>query len=486
MRSVCVPERVHAGPVSAVVVAGSQFPVPRGPILFYAPRMASIPPSDDTTPDPTPAELIAARPQLSMHAMDGLLMDGVPLNGIADAVGTPTWVYSAATIRRRYQSLTQALKDAGLDAHTHYAVKANDHLAILSLLGQEGAGADIVSEGELRRARHAGIPADRIVFSGVGKAERELRLALTEDIGQINVESAEELEMLSALAASMGRTARVALRVNPDVDAGTHEKISTGRARDKFGIPFSDAVALYARAASLPGIQPVGLATHIGSQILDLAPYRAAYARIADLVRALRDQGLQVDSVDCGGGLGIPYRNEPAPSPAGLAGAIKSAFHNLDVRVALEPGRWLVGPAGVLLTSVILVKQSLGARFVVLDGAMNDLIRPAMYDAWHGIVPVSAVDAAGPLSPADVVGPICESGDTFARNRPLPPLAQHARVAILDAGAYGRVMSSPYNARPGAAEVLVDRDRWSIIRERAPHESLWAQERVPPFVAPAP
>jgi MFS family permease len=207
---------------------------------------------------------------------------------------------------------------------------------------------------------------------------------------------------------------------------------------------------------------------------------------IADLVRALRDQGLQVDSVDCGGGLGIPYRNEPAPSPAGLAGAIKSAFHNLDVRVALEPGRWLVGPAGVLLTSVILVKQSLGARFVVLDGAMNDLIRPAMYDAWHGIVPVSAVDAAGPLSPADVVGPICESGDTFARNRPLPPLAQHARVAILDAGAYGRVMSSPYNARPGAAEVLVDRDRWSIIRERAPHESLWAQERGPPFVAPAP
>jgi len=285
--------------------------------------------------------------------------------------------------------------------------------------------------------------------------------------------------MLSALAASLGRVARVALRVNPDVDAGTHAKISTGRAEDKFGIPYADAAALYARAATLPGIQPVGLATHIGSQILNLAPYRAAYERIADLVRDLRAAGQRVDVVDCGGGLGIPYRNQPAPSPAGLAGAIKGAFHNLDVRLALEPGRWLVGPVGVLLTSVELVKQAPGTRFVVLDAAMNDLVRPAMYDAWHGIVPVSATDAVAPVSPADVVGPVCESGDTFARNRDLPPLAPNARVAILDAGAYGAVMSSAYNARPRAAEVLVDHDRWTVIRDRQLHTALWADERIP-------
>ncbi len=443
--------------------------------------MASLASDNDPADDPSPADLIAARPHLRMHAMDGLTLDDVPLNRIADVVGTPTFVYSAGTIKGRYRALTGALADAGLDAHAHYAVKANDHLAILALLGREGAGADIVSEGELRRARHAGIPASRIVFSGVGKSERELRLALAEDIGQINVESAEELAMLSALASSLGRQARVALRVNPDVDAGTHAKISTGRAQDKFGIPHADAAGLYAHAATLPGIVPIGLATHIGSQILDLAPYRAAFARIADLVRTLRDQGQRVEVVDCGGGLGIPYRNQPAPSPAGLAAAIKGAFHNLDVRLALEPGRWLVGPAGVLLASVILVKQAPGARFVVLDAAMNDLVRPAMYDAWHGIVPVSATDAVGPLTPADIVGPICESGDTFARDRALPPLAPNARVAILDAGAYGRVMSSTYNARPFAAEVLVDEDRWSVIRDRPPHSALWQDERMPDF-----
>lgn len=441
--------------------------------------MASPAPELDPTDDPSAAELLALRPHLRMHAMDGLCVDDVPLNRIGDVVGSPTFVYSASAIRGRYRALTQALSGSGLDAHVHYAVKANDHLAILALLAREGAGADIVSEGELRRARHAGIPAQRIVFSGVGKSDRELRLALAEDVGQINVESAEELAMLSALAASLGRAARVALRVNPDVDAGTHAKISTGRARDKFGIPHADAASLYAHAATLPGIRPVGLATHIGSQILDLAPYRSAFARLADLVRTLRDQGHRVEVVDCGGGLGIPYRNQPAPSPAGLAAIIKGAFHNLDVRLALEPGRWLVGPAGVLLTSVILVKQAPGARYVVLDAAMNDLIRPAMYDAWHGIVPVSAADAARPVSPADVVGPICETGDTFARDRALPPLKPNARVAILDAGAYGRVMSSNYNARPLAAEVLVDGTDWSVIRDRPTHDALWSGERMP-------
>jgi diaminopimelate decarboxylase len=436
-------------------------------------------PATPDTPDPTIAELIAARPQLSMHAMDGLVIDDVPLNAIADDVGTPVWVYSASAMRRRYRVLAGALAEAGLGAHVHYAMKANDRLAVLRLFAAEGAGADIVSEGELRRAREAGIPADRIVFSGVGKSERELRLALTEDIAQINVESAEELVMLSAIAAAMGRTARVVLRVNPDVDAGTHAKITTGRARDKFGVPYADAAALYHRAAELPGIRPVGLATHIGSQILSLAPYRAAFGRLGELVRALRTDGLPVSVIDCGGGLGIPYRGEPAPLPAAFAGAIRGALHNLDVRVVVEPGRWLVGPAGVLLASVILVKHAQESRFIVLDAAMNDLIRPAMYDAWHGIVPVSAIDAVAPTAPADVVGPVCEAGDTFARERMLPPLAPGARVAILDAGAYGSVMSSAYNARTVAAEVMVDGSNWSVIRERDGHADLWRGERVP-------
>jgi len=441
---------------------------------------------DPTYPDPTGAELIAARPSLAMHAMDGLLLDGVPLNRVADGFGTPTWVYSAATMRTRYRALTHALGAAGLDAHVHYAMKANDRLAILRLFGREGAGVDVVSGGELLRARAAGIPGDRIVFSGVGKSVAELRLALAEDIAQINVESAEELAMLSAVAADMNRTARVALRVNPDVDAGTHAKISTGRAQDKFGIPYADAAALYAHAATLPGIRPVGLAVHIGSQVLSMAPYRAAYSRIAELVRTLRASGHAVETVDCGGGLGIPYRGEPAASPAALAGAIAGALHNLDLRVVIEPGRWLVGPAGVMLASVILVKQTAnlakqagGARFIVLDAAMNDLIRPAMYDAWHGIVPVGAVEAAGVPTPADVVGPICETGDTFARGRLLPPMGPNSRVAILDAGAYGSVMSSTYNARPAAAEVMIDGGEIALIRPRQAIEALWADEHIP-------
>ena len=442
--------------------------------------MAAPPAPVADTPEPGIAELIAARPHLAMHAMDGLLIDDVPLNAIADDVGTPVWVYSASAMRRRYRMLAGALADAGLDAHVHYAMKANDRLAVLRLFAAEGAGADVVSEGELRRAREAGIPADRIVFSGVGKSERELRLALAEDIAQINVESAEELDMLSALAAAMGRTARVALRVNPDVDAGTHAKITTGRAQDKFGIPYADVVPLYRRAAALPGIQPIGLATHIGSQILSLAPYRAAYGRLADLVRdPARGRSAGQSSSTAAAGSASPIATNRRRWPAALAGAIRGALHNLDVRVVVEPGRWLVGPAGVLLASVILAKHTQGSRFVVLDAAMNDLIRPAMYDAWHGIVPVSAVDAVAPVAPADVVGPVCEAGDTFARDRMLPPLAAGARVAILDAGAYGSVMSSAYNARPVAAEVMVDGSNWSVIRERESHADLWRGERVP-------
>jgi diaminopimelate decarboxylase len=441
--------------------------------------MATPSPPNDPATDPSIQDLIAARPYLKHDAISGLLLDDVPLAGIADAVGTPTWVYSAATMRARYQALTAAMTDAGLDMHVHYAVKANDSRAVLSLFADQGAGADVVSGGELLKARRAGIPAGRIVYSGVGKSAAELRMALEEDIGQINVESAEELAMLSALAVATGRIARVALRVNPDVDAGTNDKIATGRATDKFGIPYDAAIALYGHAAALPGIQPIGLATHIGSQILALAPYRDAYGRIADLVIALRRLGHKVETVDCGGGLGIPYRNEPAPSPVGLAAAMKGAFHNLDVRLAMEPGRWLVGPAGLLLASVVLVKQTPLEPFVVLDAAMNDLVRPAMYDAWHGIVPVSAIDAVAPAGPATVVGPVCESGDTFARSRRLPPLAPGAHVAILDAGAYGAVMSSTYNARPMATEVWVDNRRWSVIRDRQPMEALWERERLP-------
>lgn len=440
--------------------------------------LRNAPPTDD----PTIAELLAARPHLTMHAMDGLVLESAPLNRIADAVGTPTWVYGAGTMRARYRALAQALTRAGLDAELHYAMKANDHLAVIRLFAAEGSGADVVSEGELRRARAAGVPPAHIVFSGVGKSERDLRLALAEDIGQINVESAEELDILSALAAGMGRMARIALRVNPDVDAATHAKIATGRAGDKFGIPWADAAALYARAATLPGIAPIGLATHIGSQILSLAPFRTAYARIAALVTDLRAAGQTVETVDCGGGLGIPYRDEPAPGPDGLAGALRAAFHNLDVRLKLEPGRWLVAPAGVLLSTVVLIKHTQGTRFVVLDAAMNDLVRPAMYEAWHGVVPLSAADAVAPVAPADIVGPVCETGDTFARNRLLPMLQRNARVAILDAGAYGSVMSSTYNARPLAAEVMVDGQRWAVIRDRQTHAALWQGERVPDFL----
>ena len=430
--------------------------------------------------DPSTGELVAARPHLSLHAMDGLLMEGVPLNAIADAVGSPTWVLSAGCLRGRLRALQDAM--AGLPMQVHYAVKANDHLAVLRLMAQGGAGADVVSGGELQRALLAGIPAEGIVFSGVGKSAGDLRLALTAGVGQINAESAEELAMLSALASGMGRTARVALRINPDVDAGTHAKITTGRAGNKFGIAYDEAAALYAHAAALPGLNPVGIALHIGSQILSMAPYRAAYARTADLVRELRAAGQRVQVVDCGGGLGIPYRNEPPASPAALAGAIRATLGGLDVRLAMEPGRWLAGPAGVLLTSVVLSKTTAGRRFVVLDAAMNDLARPAMYDAWHGIVPVSAVDAVRAVSPADIVGPVCETGDTFARARALPALAVNARLAILDAGAYGSVMSSTYNARPLAAEVMVDGSRWSVIRTRQPVEALWAAESIPDWL----
>ena len=439
--------------------------------------MASLAPLSSAT-DPDVAALIAARPHLSMHAFDGLVLEGVPLAAIADALGTPVWVYGAGTMRARLKELQAAL--AGLDAHVHYAVKANDHLAVLSVFARGGAGADVVSGGELLRARKAGVAADHVVFSGVGKTEAEIRLALEEGIFQINVESAAELAMISQIATAMGRTAQVALRVNPDVDAGTHAKITTGKAENKFGIPYDDAAALYAHAATLPGVQPVGIALHIGSQILSTAPYRAAFARAAELIRTLRAHGQTVSRMDCGGGIGIGYQDEPGASPAALAGAMRAAFGEMGLQLMVEPGRWLVGPAGLLLASVILTKGD--ERFVVIDAAMNDLVRPAMYEAWHGIVPLAAGNAVGATSLVDVVGPICESSDTFATSRALPRLPAGSRVAILDAGAYGAVMSSTYNARGLPPIAMVDGDRWSVIRPRQDVEAMWANETIPDFL----
>ena len=430
--------------------------------------------------DPTTAELIAARPHLRMHAMDGLLLDGVALNAIADQVGTPTWVISANTIRSRLHTLHRAF--AARPVSIHYAMKANDHLAVLNLVRQAGAGVDVVSGGEILRARAAGIDGAHIVFAGVGKTADDLALALDHHVGQFNVESAEELAVLGAIAAARGQVAQVALRINPDVDAGTHAKITTGRADNKFGIAYDDAAALYAHAATLPGVRPIGISVHIGSQILSMLPFRAAFARVATLVRAIQAAGGTVETVDCGGGLGVDYRGEAAPLPEALAGAIQHAFAGLDVRLAIEPGRWLVAPAGLLLASVVLVKHA-ARRFVVLDAAMNDLLRPALYDSWHGVVPLSAVDARTVHTPADLVGPVCESSDVLATQRPMPPLDPGARVAILDTGAYGAVMSSTYNARPLAAQVMVDGERWSVIRPRQPIERLWADETVPDWLA---
>ena len=432
------------------------------------------------SPDPSIAELVADRPALSMHAVDGLLLEGVPLGQVARAVGTPTWVMSAGTLRRRLAALQAAF--ASLGAHVHYAVKANDHLAVLRVLREGGAGADVVSEGELLRALEAGIAPGEIVFSGVGKSQAELAAAVGAGIAQLNVESAEELAALSVVASGMGRTARVALRLNPDVDAGTHAKITTGRADNKFGIALADVPALYARAATLPGVEPVGLALHIGSQVSAMAPYRAAYARAAEMVRALRSAGHGVHVMDCGGGLGIRYRDEPGGSPEALAGTVARAFGGMGLRIMIEPGRWLAAPSGLLLASVVLTKTTGDRRFLVLDAAMNDLARPAIYEAWHGIVPLSPVAALASAGLVDVVGPVCESGDTFARNRAMPDLAPGSVVAILDTGAYGSVMSSTYNARPLAAQAMVDGDRWAVIRPRQAHVALWADETVPTWL----
>ncbi|MBB5372077.1 diaminopimelate decarboxylase [Acidocella aromatica] len=431
-----------------------------------------------TGAEPDLAALLAARPAFSMNVREGLSFESVPLNAIADQFGTPVWVYGAGSIRARFAALKAAFAGENLPVHIHYAVKANDHLAILSQFQRLGAGADVVSIGEFLRARQAGVAAADIVYSGVGKSAEELETALGQGIGQINVESAEELEMLSGIATRLGVTAPVVLRMNPDVDAGTHAKITTGLAENKFGIAAADIPALYAHAASLPGIRALGLALHIGSQILSTEPYAKAYAKAADMVRALRDQRLSVEVLDLGGGIGIGYHDEPGMNLAAFAATIRRTVGDLGVRLMVEPGRYLVGPAGLLLASVILQKRT-QKRFVVLDAAMNELMRPALYEAWHGILPVDPALFHTAQTQADVVGPICESADCFAQDRALPDLPPGTRVALLDTGAYGAVMSSAYNARPRAASVLVDGGKAVLITPRQPPQDLWADEIVP-------
>jgi diaminopimelate decarboxylase len=408
-----------------------------------------------------------------------LCAESVPVSRVAAAVGTPFYLYSAAAMTARYGEFAAAF--AAEEPLICYAVKANSNQAVLRLFAGLGAGADVVSEGELRRALAAGIPPRRIVFSGVGKTRVELAAALEADIHQINVESVPELRLLSRLATERGRTARAAIRVNPDVDAGTLNDISTGRKEDKFGIAYGEALSAYRLAADLPGVEPVGLAVHIGSQIVELGPSRAAFNRIADLVVALRTEGLVVPHVDLGGGLTIPYQDEVPVSPAAYAAMVREVFGALDVSLAFEPGRYLVGDGGILVATVVYVKDG-ARRIVVVDAAMNDLVRPAMYKAEHGILPIRAPAAGTRKTSADVVGPVCETTDTFTRHRKLSPLAEGDLVAFMTAGAYGAVMSSTYNSRLLVPEVMVGGDHFAVIRARPSYDDLLALDQVPKWL----
>ena len=411
-----------------------------------------------------------------LHAED------VNLNTLAAEVGTPFYCYSTATLERHYRVFAGAFAD--VDALVCYAMKANSNQAVLKTFAKLGAGMDVVSEGELRRARAAGVPASKITFSGVGKTAREISYALDENIHCFNVESEPELERLSALASARGATASIAIRVNPDVDAKTHAKISTGKSENKFGVPISRAREVYARAAALPGIRVSGVDMHIGSQITDLAPFDDAFTLLAEFVTLLRSDGHVIDHLDLGGGLGVPYRddNEPPPHPDAYAAIIKNRTRHLDAKLVLEPGRLLVANAGILVTEVIYVKEGEGKTFVIVDAAMNDLIRPTLYEAYHAVWPVREPGPATPRIIADIVGPVCESGDYLALNRDLPVLRTGDLVAIMSAGAYGAVQAGTYNTRPLVPEVLVRNNTHANIRPRPTYEEMIALDHVPAWL----
>lgn len=408
--------------------------------------------------------------------------ESVALPTLADTVGTPFYCYSHATLLRHYQVFCDGL--AGLDIQVCYAVKANPNLAVLATLGNAGAGADVVSGGEIRRALAAGIAPAHIVFSGVGKTRDEMALALDHGIFQFNVESEPELLALNEVAVSKAVTAPIAIRINPDVDAGTHAKISTGRKENKFGVAIDAAPALYALAATLPGIAVQGVSMHIGSQLTRLDPFRAAYARAREFVAALRADGHRITVLDVGGGLGVPYEKISAapPLPLDYGAMVQEILGGLDCTLVFEPGRLIVANAGILVSRVIYVKESGERRFIILDAAMNDLLRPALYNAYHDIVPVNEPAANAPVMPADIVGPVCETGDTFAEQRPLPPLAAGNLVAFRTAGAYGAAMSGTYNSRLLTPEVMVKGSDHAVIRARPTYEELLGMDAVPEWV----
>jgi diaminopimelate decarboxylase len=411
---------------------------------------------------------------------DGVLhAENVNLRALAEEVGTPFYCYSTATLERHYKVMAQAF--AGTDHMICYAMKANSNQAVIKAMAAMGAGMDVVSEGELRRALAAGVPGRKIVFSGVGKTAREMAFALKEGISCFNVESEPELELLSSVAERTGQRASVSIRVNPDVDAKTHHKITTGLSHNKFGIPWTRAPEVYARAAALPGLDVSGIDMHIGSQITELAPFELAFKLMAELATRLKAEGHSIRHLDLGGGLGVPYRgtNDVPPHPDEYATMVKRTLGHLGLKYVLEPGRMIVGNAGILVSRVIFMKENAGKHFAIVDAAMNDLIRPTLYDAWHDILPVN--EGVTEMMTADVVGPVCETGDYLAQDRRMPKLEQGDLIAFMTAGAYGAVQSGTYNSRPLVPEILVKDGSWSLVRPRQTYEELIGQDRFAPW-----